>query len=103
MASGRLGASDLSATTNTSVYTVPASKLASFTVSVCNRNTSAVTVRLALAASGTPSATEWIEYDTSIQANSVLERTGIVLDASKIVVAYASTTGVSVVVWGIEE
>lgn len=103
MASGRLGASDLSATTNTTVYTVPADTLAAFCVNICNRNTSSITVRLALAASGTPSAGEYLEYDTVIMGNGVLERTGLVLDAGKLVVAYSSTANVSVVVVGIEE
>ena len=103
MATGRLGVADLAATTDTSVYTVPASKVATCNVSVCNRNATAVTVRLALCASATPAATEYIEYGTSIPANGVLERTGLVLDAAKILVAYGSGTGISVVVWGFED
>lgn len=103
MASGRLGASDLSATTNTTVYTVPASTLASFCVNICNRNAASISVRLALASSGTPSAGEYIEYDSVVPGNGVLERTGLVLDAGKLVVAYSSAANVSVVVVGIEE
>lgn len=103
MASGRLGAVDLAATTNTTVYTVPASKTASFSVNICNRNAAAITVRLALAATGTPSATEWIEYNASIPSNSPLERTGLMLDAGKQLVAYASAANVSVVCYGVEE
>lgn len=103
MASGRLGASDLAATTNTTVYTVPASTLASINISVCNRNTTTKKIRLALATSGTPGAAEYIEYDQSIPAGGVLERTGIVLDAGKTVVAYGESTGFSVVVTGVEE
>lgn len=103
MASGRLGAVDLAATTNTTVYTVPASKTASFSVNICNRNTSSVTVRLALSATGTPGVTEWIEYDAVIPGNGVLERTGLMLDTGKLVVAYSSTANVSVVAYGVEE
>lgn len=103
MASGRLGAVNLAATTNTTVYTVPASKTASFSVNICNRNASAVTVRLALAATGTPSAAEWIEYDANLPGNGVLERTGLMLDTGKLVVAYASAANVSVVAYGVEE
>lgn len=103
MAAGRLGASDLAATTNTSVYTVPGGKLASFSVRVCNRNAAAVTVRLALAATGTPGTSEWLVYDKSIPANGVMDETGLVLDAAKILVVYASTTGVNVVVFGYED
>lgn len=103
MASGRLGAADLAATTNTTLYTVPNGKVASLTIGLCNRAASAVTVRLALAASGTPAAAEWIEYDVAIPANGVLERTGLVLDAGKNVVAYAGAANVSAVVWGFED
>lgn len=103
MASGRLGAVDLAATTNTTVYTVPASKTASFSVNICNRNASAVTVRLALAATGTPGVTEWIEYDAAISGNGVLERTGLMLDTGKLLVAYSSAANVSVVAYGVEE
>ena len=103
MATGRLGASDLSATTNTTICTVTSGKVAALTVNICNRSASSVTVRLALAATDTPGATEWIEYDALVPGNGVLERTGIVLDAGKKVVAYASATGVSVVAWGYEE
>ncbi len=103
MASGRLGVADLGATTNTSVYTAPTGKTATFSVSLCNRGSTAVGVRLALASSGSPAASEWIEYDCLISPNSVLERTGLMLDANKVLVAYASAANVSVVAWGVEE
>jgi len=103
MASGRLGAVDLSATTNTTVYTVPASTLCSFSVSICCRSIAGATIRLALSETDTPSAAEWIEYETSMNVNQVLERTGLVLDAGKKLVAYSSAANVNVVVFGIEE
>ena len=79
MASGRLGASDLAATTNTTVYTVPASKVAVATVSLCNRNAGGVAVRLAISTSGTPANADYIEYDTIIPGNTTLERSGLVM------------------------
>lgn len=103
MATGRLGAADLAATTNTTLYTVPASKVGSCSVNLCNRTATAVTVRLALASTGTPGNAEWIEYDAEIPAHGVLERTGIVLGAGQRVVAYASAAGVSALAWGYEE
>jgi len=102
MPSGRLGASDLAATTNTSVYTVPASTFAVVNLSICNRNATSVTVRVSVSSSGTPANSEFIEYDTTILANGVLERTGIVMDAGKILVVRSSTTNVSAVAYGIE-
>ena len=104
MASGILGQSAPSATTNTSVYTVPASTLSVVNVNILNRSTSAAAVvRLALAASGAPTDAEYIEYDVSIPKGGVLERTGLALNASKQVVVYSSTADVSVNVYGIEQ
>lgn len=101
-ATGRLGVQDLAATTNTTLYTAPTGYFAVVNVTICNRNASAVTIRLALASSATPGNAEWIEYGSTIPANSVLERTGLVLAPGQLVVVYASTTGVNAVAYGIE-
>lgn len=103
MASGTLGQSAPSATTNTTVYTVPSGKVATFNVNVVNRGASTATVRLAISATGTPGNSEWIEYGATIPANGVLERTALVASAGKNVVAYASTADTSVNVYGYEE
>lgn len=103
MASGRLGTADLAATTLTTLYTVPATKLASFTLAFANRTGAAITARVALAAAAAPVAGEYIEYDVVVAANGVLERTGLVLDAGKQVVVYAGAVGLSVNLWGYEE
>lgn len=102
MATGRLGANALSATTNTTVYTVPADTFSVVTVSICNRGSSDITVRLALAAADTPTTAEYLEYDTTLVAHGTLERTGIVMDAGKKIVAYSSTSDATAVVFGIE-
>ena len=102
MATGILGTANLSAATNTVVYTCPSSTFSVFTVSICNRSNSAITARVALAASSTPGAAEWIEYDTEILPKGVLERTGLVVDAGKNLIVYTSTANVSAVAFGIE-
>ena len=102
MASGILGQAAPAATTNTTVYTVPASTVSVVNISVVNRGGSAATVRVALSAGSTPNDDEWIEYNTSVGATSVLERTGVVLDAAKNVVVYASSADTSVSVYGLE-
>lgn len=102
MATGRLGSADLSATTLTTVYTCPVDTFAVATVSFCNRGNSAVAVRLALAETDTPTADEWLEFDVEILGKGVLERTGIVLDATKKLVVFSSAASVSAVAFGIE-
>ena len=72
------------------------------TLSICNRGNAAITVRVAVASLATPTAAEYIEYDTEILAKGVLERTGIVMDANKILVVRSSATNVSAVAMGIE-
>lgn len=103
MPSGILGAASLAASTHTTLYTVPAGRTATLVINACNRNATAVKLRLALAAGDTPSANEWIEYDTELAPYGVLERSAIVLDAGKRVVAYASTANVTVMAYGLED
>jgi len=104
MASGVLGQSALSATTLTTVYTVPASTLAVVNINVVNRSTSATAdVRVALASTATPTNAEYIEFDATIPARGVLERTGIALQATERVVVFASTANCSVNVYGLEQ
>lgn len=102
MATGILGTSNLSATTNTTVYTVPAGTFAVVTVSICNRSASTISVRLAASTTGSPGVADYLEYGTGILANGVLERSGIVLEAARNIVAYSSAVDVNVVVTGIE-
>ena len=104
MATGRLANPiQLSAATNTTVYTIPSGYYSVFNVSLTNTSSSSVTIRLAMASTASPGTAEWIEYDTVILGKGVFERTGLVLDAGKYVVAYASAgSAVNVTVYGIE-
>lgn len=103
MATGILGTpTDLTAATVTSIYTVPADTFAVATVSICNRGSTAAAIRIAVAASGTPTAAEYLEFDSQITANGVLERTGIVLQAGKQIVVRSSAINVTALVMGIE-
>ncbi len=103
MASGRFGAVDVPATTETTIYTAPSGKIASATISLCNRTGSTVSVRVAIAAAATATVAEWIEYEAPIAPNGVLERTGLVLNAGERLNVYASAAGVSAVAFGFEE
>lgn len=105
MATGRLGAQDLAATTYTTLYTAPADTFSVVSVNLLNRGSTTVTCRIAITTATPPSApsnAEFIEYDVSISGKGVLERTGLVLDAGKIISVYAGNTGISAVCMGIE-
>jgi len=102
MATGRLGTADLAAATNTTLYTCPVSTFAVVTVSVCNRGATAANIRIAVASSASPTDAEYLEFDVSLAAKGVLERTGIVMDAGKLLVVRSSAISVSAVAYGIE-
>lgn len=104
MATGRLGAESLAATTNTTIYTVPSDIVATVTVNICNRDASSSNVRLALVDGdiGSLSDKDYIEY-TEICANGVIERSGIAMGAGQTIVAYSGNALTTVQVWGWEE
>jgi hypothetical protein len=107
MATGRLGTAAPSATTWTLAYDCPLNTFSVVTVSIANRGGSAMTVRVALTTTAPPSVpanSEFLEYDTTIIANGVLERTGIVMDRAqaRYLAVYSSNANASVVVYGIE-
>jgi hypothetical protein len=70
---GRLGTADLSAATNTTLYTCPSATFTVCTVNVVNRGASAANIRIAICDTSTPGDDEYIEYDVSLAAKGVLE------------------------------
>lgn len=102
MANGILGTAALTSSTNTTVYTVPAATFSIITINVTNRNAASRAIRIGISASATPADAEWIEYDAELLGNGVIERSGIVVDAGKNIVAYADSTDINVLVYGIE-
>lgn len=101
MASGTLGQASLAAATNTTVYTVAVTPSV-FNVSMNNTTGFPAAVSLAIAATSTPTAAEYLEFETVIPPNSVLERGGVVATAGKLVVARSTIAGVSVNIYGYE-
>jgi len=94
-----------SATTNTDVYTVGASKQAIIsTITVCNRSATAATYRIAVRPDGATLANQhYIAYDIAIAANDTTALTlGLTCDASDVVTVYASTANLSVNLFGSE-
>lgn len=102
MATGRLAGVNISAATYTNIYQCPSATFAVVTINVCNRSATASDIRLTVGDSFPPTATDYIEYDTSLSANGVLERTGIVLAAGQYISARSSGADVTISVYGIE-
>lgn len=105
MATGVLGTLDCAATTYETVYTVPADTFSVVSLSVLNRTASNKTVRVAVTNTATPTApndADFVEYEVQLSPNGVLERTGLVMEAGRLISIYCSDTGVSAVAMGIE-
>ena len=102
MPSGKLGTAALAAAVNTDLYTVPPATFATVNISLCNRTPSPVAVRVAVR-SGALGDAHYIEYDTPIPGNGVLERTGIAMAAGEVVTVHAAAAGISARAHGVEE
>tara|TARA_R110000822_G_scaffold92983_7_gene214278 strand:+ start:937 stop:1272 length:336 start_codon:yes stop_codon:yes gene_type:complete len=99
----RLAGFDLAATTNTLLYQCPDDHHALVTVSMISLS-GTPTVRLALTASSTPAATDWLIYDFALAVGGAnVERKGIAMGAGNRLYGYASATNVTVVVYGTPE
>ncbi|HQT03416.1 MAG TPA: hypothetical protein PLU46_00350 [Thiotrichales bacterium] len=92
-----------SANSLTQLYTVPTAKRAVVNMTACNRATSAATLRIAFTSKSTPVDSEYVEFDTSINANDSIERTAIALSEGEHIFVQANSASVAFNVWGIEE
>lgn len=100
-----LGQSAPSATTDTTLYTVPASTQAVLsTVTVCNRGTSAPTFRIAVRPDGAAIANQhYVAYDAVIVGNSTIALTlGVTLGDTDVVTVRASNGDLSFAAFGSE-
>jgi hypothetical protein len=102
MATGKLAGTTLASATYTEIYTVPSGNFAVVTVNILNKSASSRQVRLTVSNAFPPTADDYLEYDTTILASSVLERTGIVLSAGQKISGRSSGTDTTFVVMGIE-
>lgn len=100
-----LGQSAPSATTETDLYTVPAStETVVSTITVANRSATLATFRISVAVNGAATANkDYVIYDLSIDGNGFVALTlGITLDATDKIRIYASSANLSFNAFGSE-
>ena len=100
-----LGQSNPSATTATTLYTVPsATSTVVSTITVCNQASTAGTFRIAVRPAGASLAAQhYVAYDTPIAANDTIALTlGITLATTDVVTVYASSATMSFNAYGSE-
>lgn len=100
-----LGQVNPAATTNTTLYTVPAATQAVVsTISVCNQAGTAATFRIAVRPAGAALAAEdYIVYGATVPASdSTFFTVGLTLAATDVVTVYASSANLSFNAFGSE-
>ena len=100
-----LGQAAPSATTATTLYTVPsATSTVVSTISVCNRDSASAQYRVAVRPAGATLAnSQYIVYDASLTGNSTDTLTvGITLAATDVITVYASTANFTFSAFGSE-
>lgn len=100
-----LAQSNPSATTATTLYTVPASSASVIsTITICNQAATAATYRIAVRPAGASlAAVHYVAYDIAIAANDTTALTlGLTLAATDVVTVYASSATLSFHAYGSE-
>ena len=100
-----LGQSNPSATTATTLYTVPsATEAVVSTIVIANLTATAATFRIAIRPNGATLAnSQYIAYDITVGASDSTALTlGVTLDAADIITVYASTANLTFTAFGSE-
>lgn len=100
-----LGQSNPSATTATTLYTVPsATQAVVSTITVCNQTSTAGTYRIAVRVAGAAlAASQYLAYDVSLPGNASDTLTlGVTLGATDVITVYASAATFSFNAFGSE-
>jgi hypothetical protein len=100
-----LGQSNPSATTATTLYTVPSlTEAIVSTITVCNQAATAATYRIAVRPDGAALAAQhYVAYDISLPANTTDTLTlGITINAADVITVYASSATMSFNAYGSE-
>jgi hypothetical protein len=108
MASGFLGKAFPAANTWNNIYSVPAGKVASISVNAANQGGQQTGVDIVISTASsylTIAQSEYVEYAAPLATASILERTGLVTDATngKYVWVRSGSGNVSFQVYGYEE
>ena len=105
MAKKVLGQVNPSATTATTLYTVPSAKSSVISsLTVCNQASTSATFRIAVRPGGaTLAAVHYVAYDVAVgAADTTCLTLGITLTATDVVTVYASTANISFHAYGDE-
>lgn len=105
MAKKVLGQVNPSATTATTLYTVPSAKSAVISsLTICNQASSSATFRVAVRPAGaTLAAVHYVAYDVAVgAADTTVLTLGITLATTDVVTVYASTANISFHAYGDE-
>lgn len=100
-----LGQTAPNATTETTLYTVPAStETIISTIMVANRAATSATFRINVSVNGAATSNkEYLAYDVTINGNSFIALTlGITVDATDVIRVYASSANLSFTAFGSE-
>jgi hypothetical protein len=109
MASGFQGKSAPTANTWVNIYTIPDTKVASFSINSVNRDSGIASIDMVISTSSTSGGialSEYIEFNTTLDpAGGQLEKTGLVSDATngKYIWIRSSNANTSFQVYGYEE
>jgi hypothetical protein len=100
LGTGKLGSADLAAATDTLLMDAQTLDLV-VNVRLCNRNAAPIKIRIAIGAGVAPAAADYIEYDSRVEANGVMENTGLAISAGEKIWVRADVANVSARAHGI--
>ena len=102
MTLGRLVSTDISAGTNTLIYTVPERAISfSCTLNICNRNDSDILIRFAIVDGVLADLVDadWIEYNVTVRAGGLIERSELDMKRGQSIVGYSDKSNVNFSIW----
>jgi len=102
MATGVFGRFDLVTDTDTVIYTVPENTFSIVTLNICNRSAGTAGINIAISSTQTIEVADYLEFNTQLVPNGVLERSGIVVDGGYSLMVRADVANITAIAYGIE-